>query len=578
MNYIKINDETEYIYWMLQKLFRPSPITGFVRDEGKEKELYSSKDIFRKNLPASAAWKIVAQIPMYASRSGIRYQLYCFSKNNKTAFVAAQYHDQETLSFELPQTPVFCYQDWLDRAHYVVFSDNPLIAASIQNQLQHEPLWIATSFLQKQDLKDLDFSVFAKKTVVYYLVEHSANDWKNTCLNASDIINRFPEDTEVYIISYPENDVSILRSGHPVFLSNRQQFEEEVRQLEKQSVNLQSVNWNTPQPIKRKQIVEGMLEKTLTWIYDSSTAFRTQYLTQWAVAISQGKTNLQYHQIHPVRKTAYLYVNEFDDGFITGIQMGMESVWETELPSPPLPLKPASVSDAWLILNQPDLFLSYPPKPEDPFHKVQQNFFYTSFWPNATLENNKTSVAIQLLIKFMDNLEQYHPDVEIVVCDIPQLWMMGIPFANLMQFLYYVRSRYSVILATNIPMVKQRDLIRNLPFDKIIRLQRKSDTPEATNIDLIFERDDIENKIHTVRLMRNRQDKFWKHRAVRKLSVKEKIQYIKQHKDMELKKVAIALGISESYVKKLRGLAGVSKKVPSRAPKYPKRKPVEYSV
>ena len=54
--------------------------------------------------------------------------------------------------------------------------------------------------------------------------------------------------------------------------------------------------------------------------------------------------------------------------------------------------------------------------------------------------------------------------------------------------------------------------------------------------------------------------------------------YIKQHKDMEIKEAAIALGVSISYVKKLRGLAGVSKKVPSRAPKYPKRKPVEYSV
>ena len=50
------------------------------------------------------------------------------------------------------------------------------------------------------------------------------------------------------------------------------------------------------------------------------------------------------------------------------------------------------------------------------------------------------------------------------------------------------------------------------------------------------------------------------------------------HKDMKLKKVAITLGISESYVNKLRGLAGVSKKVLNRAPKYPKRKAVDYSV
>lgn len=48
MNYVKINDETKYIYGMLQRFFRPSPQSAFPRDAAKEKELYGLKDTFHK--------------------------------------------------------------------------------------------------------------------------------------------------------------------------------------------------------------------------------------------------------------------------------------------------------------------------------------------------------------------------------------------------------------------------------------------------------------------------------------------------------------------------------------------------
>ena len=561
----------------MQKLSRPAPVAGLPRDKRKENELYFSKGIFRKNNPSSGGWKTVTKIPMYDSILGIHYQVYCFSQNHKNAFVAAQYHGHETLSFALPKTPVFCYQEWLRSAQYVVFSDNPLLADSIQKHLNHESLWMATSFLQKEDLKDLDFSIFSGKTIIYYLVEHSGNSWKEICFNADDVIDRFPKDTEVYVVSFPEKDVSILRSGYPVFLSSKQSFKEEVERLNTHTSTLSSINWQVPKSPERQEITEGFQDKTLIWVYDASTVLRTQYLTHWAAAISQGKANLQTHSGFMPRKISYIYVNDIDDGFTSGLQTGFEDVFKKELTIPSHPKDPNSTSEAEYALTRPDLFLSYP-VPVDPFFKIHHTFYYISFWPRATVESDKTSVAMQLLARCIDNLGQHHSGTEILILDIPSLWTFGVPMTFWAQFLYNLRSRYSVILATNTPTSMQKSQIRNLPLDKIVRIQRQTDTAEGTNIDLIFERDDIEHKKHTVRLTKGTKDRQWRHRPSQRLSVKEKIMYIKQHKGMEIKEVAIALGVSISYVKKLRGLAGVSKKVPSRAPKYPKRKPVEYSV
>ena len=170
-------------------------------------------------------------IHMFDSRSGIRYMLYGFTNDHKNALVAAQYRTQDTLHFALPETPVFCYQESLSKVPYIVFSDNPIFAEAIQRHLEREPSWSATSFLQKSDLKDLDFSVFSGKTVIYYLVEHSGDDWRTSCLNALDIIDRFPEDTTVYVMSYPETNNCPDIAKYPVFLSTKQQFEKEVEEL-----------------------------------------------------------------------------------------------------------------------------------------------------------------------------------------------------------------------------------------------------------------------------------------------------------------------------------------------------------
>ena len=373
MNYVKINDETKYIYGMIQRFFRPSPLSAFPRDAAKEKELYGLKDTFHKARPNGDDWKNTIYIPMFDSRSGIRYMLYGFSKDHKNAFVVARYRTQDTLYFALPETPVFCYQESLSKVPYIVFSDNPIFAEAIQRHLEREPSWSATSFLQKSDLKDLVFSVFSGKTVIYYLVEHSGDDWRTSCLNAWDIIDRFPEDTTVYVMSYPETNNCPDIAKYPVFLSTKQQFEEEVEKLKTQPAFTPSVNWSNPLSLEREQIAIGVLKNTLTWIYDASPAFRTQYLTHWAAAISVGKANIQtYQEVSPCN-IAYFYINDFDDGFTSGLQAGFETVFDSKFTEAALPQAPASVLDAYWKITESDLFLSYPVT-DNPFLQTPNNF------------------------------------------------------------------------------------------------------------------------------------------------------------------------------------------------------------
>ena len=166
MDYVKNNDETEYIYRMIQRLFRPSPYSGLRRDKAKEDELYSLKDVFHKRQPNGNGWKNAIQIPMYSTHPQTRYMLYGFKKNGKSALVAAQYRTHETLSYALPETPIFCYQEWVRSAQYIVFSDNPILAEIIQKHFDQEPLWSVASFLRQQDLKDLDFTIFSGKNIL----------------------------------------------------------------------------------------------------------------------------------------------------------------------------------------------------------------------------------------------------------------------------------------------------------------------------------------------------------------------------------------------------------------------------
>lgn len=574
---IKRNDKTEYIYWEACKLMRSPAITKLPRDPQKEAEYYAFRETFRKERPIALGWRLLYKIPMFTGRGGIRYMVYSFSDGRKSALVAALFDDNLTMHYEPPPKPIFQNQGAIEHSQYILFSDNLTLshALSDYSKFDTEIIWARVSFLSRDELPSLDFSLFGGKTVLYYLVEHSGYDWRQTCLNAADIVKRFPESTEVYFISYPERDnLSLTRD--PVFLSSREHFDAEVERLEKEPANIESPRWTAPSSKPRQLLADGLLERTATLLYDASPMDRTSYLTHWAAAISQGESNVRGYQKFPPAGVAYIYANSADDDFKGGIQKGFAQITRQNFSAPSGNRYPATVIEARMLMQQ-DIFAAYPLTNNTLAKFKRDTFVFLSFQPCTFIGAKLPEAIVQMLWEVADNLERHHPDITILVIDIPALWTLGIDFAELMWMLYSLRGRYALILSTNKPHSVQKSSIRNLPFDKIVRVQRQDSDPEQVSIDLVTIRNDIDRKKDSCRLVMAVSDRQWKTRGAEKTSVVDKIAYIKQHRNKRIRDVAVALGISESYVKRLRSKAGVSKKVPGRAPKYPKRKALEYS-
>ena len=377
----------------------------------------------------------------------------------------------------------------------------------------------------------------------------------------------------------PMHDIlSPFDPAYRVFLSSREHLEEEIRILhaapQPQMPQIAEMNWMVPPSISRREITEGVLEKTVTWLYGASSRDRTLYLTHFAASLSQGKANIQAHKVPERQKVAYIYINPESDDFLSGLQDSVKNITGRDFGEPPLTASPATVLEAEELLGAVNFFCWYPAS-NKPVFKISSNILYSLFFPSSTSTANAAAVMPQLLKRIADNLERHHSDVKLVILDIPLLWKFGISKSKMELLLYSLRSRYAVILSTN---DTAEQFVSDLPLDSIIRMRRRHSTPESNSIDLIFERDDRRKEEKIERLTKGANDKQWKIRVPKKLSVKQKMEYVVKHRDDKIREVAKALGVAESYVKKLRGLAGVSKKVPNRAPKNLKLKPMEYSL
>lgn len=575
MEYISIkkNDEAEYIYREAEKLLRPSSTVKAPRNPQKEAEYYAVQDAFCEASPIALEWRMLYKIPMFSGLSGVRYRVYNFSNGRENALVAAQYDQNDEMHYKLPPNPIFYNQGRIQGSRHILFSDNLTLAHALSTygQFDVEVDWARVSFLSRDELPSLNFSLFKGKTVLYYLAEHSGYDWRQTCLNAADIVKLFPESAEIYFVSYPERDYRPSSIKDPVFLSSRKQFDAEVERLEKEPANMEAPLWMAPSSNPRRLLADGLMERTATLLYDASPMDRTSYLTHWAAAISQGKSNIRAYKKFPPVGVAYIYANSADDDFRNGAQNGFSDMTGQNFSVPAENRYPTTVIEARSLMQQ-DIFAAYPVS-DNPFAKFERNtFVYLSFRPCTAPGANLPETMIQILEVAISSLERHHPDTKILIIDIPVLWTIGIDFALLMGMLYSPRDRYAVILSTNRPHPMQKSSIRNLPFDKIIRMQRQNSDPEQMHLDLITIRNDIDRRKDDRLLAKAVGDKQWKTRGAEKTSVAEKINYIRRHRNKTIRDLVAALGISESYAKKLRVKAGVSTKMPSRAPKLPRHK------
>ena len=582
MDKLKLNDENRYIYWMVQKIPTATPLENFQRDTAAENQFYKITEAFHRDTPRCPdGWKLRNKIFMGDPAYDTAYMLYHFEKDHKTALVTATYNTEKSLVYQRPDMQLFLYQGKpLQGRPFIFFTDNILWAESIScSAFRWGSPWIATSFLDAFDIDKLDFSIFKNKTVVYGLFERPGLPWANACDRAVKIINKFPDSTGVYIMTCPMHDMlSPFDPAYRVFLSSREHLEEEIRRLhtdpQPQVPQIAEVNWMVPPSISRREIAEGIWEKTITWLYGASSRDRTLYLTHFVSSVSQGKANIQAYEVPQRQKVAYIYINPESDDFLSGLQDSVKTITGRDFGEPPLTASPATVLEAEELLGAVNFFCCYPASNE-PVFKISSNILYSLFFPVSTSTANEATVIPQLLKRIADNLERHHSDVKLVILDIPLLWKSGIRQTEMEQILYSLRSQYAVILSTN---DTAEQFVSDLPWDSIIRMRRRHSAPESINIDLIFERDDRRKEEKIERLTKGANDKQWKIRVPKKLSVKQKMEYVVKHRDDKIREVAKALGVAESYVKKLRGLAGVSKKVPNRAPKNFKRKSVDYSL
>ena len=581
MDKLKLNDENRYIYGMVQKIPAATPLENFPRDTAAENQFYKITEAFHRDTPRGPdGWKLRNKIFMGDPAYGTAYMLYHFEKDHKTALVTATYNTEKSLVYQRPDMPMFLYQGKpLQGSPFIFFTDNILWAESIsRSAFRWESQWIATSFLDTFDIDKLDFLIFKNKTVVYGLFERPGLPWANACDRAVKIINKFPESTQVYIMTCPMHDIlSPFDPAYRVFLSSREHLEEEIRRLhaatQPQVPQIAEVNWMVPPSISRQQIAGSLLEKTVTWLHGASSRDRTLYLTHFVSSVSQGKANIQAYEVPQRQKVAYIYINPESDDFLSGLQDSVKTITGRDFGEPPLTASPATVLEAEELLGAVNFFCCYPASNE-PVFKISSNILYSLFFPVSTSTANAVAVMSQLLKRVTDNLDRYHSDVKLLILDVPFFWKFGISKSEIELLLYSLRSRYAVILSTN---DTAEQFVSDLPLDSIIQMRRRRSTPDNISIDLIFERDDHRQEEKIERLVKGANDKQWKIRVPKKLSVKQKKEYVVKHRDDKIRDVAKALGIAESYVKKLRNRTGVSPKVPSRAPKHPKRKPVEYS-
>ena len=243
-----------------------------------------------------------------------------------------------------------------------------------------------------------------------------------------------------------------------------------------------------------------------------------------------------------------------------------------DTPLPPLQetIVPVNALYASYLIKAYNMFNIYPGIIV-PFKKFQSdNFYYSMFFPEETLTGNRGDSLKIILVKMIQSL---NCDVQMLVLDLPS-WCSDL-LCETTDWLYDLRSQYTVVISCNNLSPKKVSKIHNLPNDRIIRMQRNPCQPDSISLDLHVERDDIKRKNKVIKLIKTYTNQQWKKRAV-KTSVSEKLQYIAKYPRKPIKDIALTLGISESYVKKLRRQAGIAQEIPARGYRHFK-KPVVYT-
>lgn len=271
-------------------------------------------------------------------------------------------------------------------------------------------------------------------------------------------------------------------------------------------------------------------------------------------------------------KVAFIHeARPHDDTFFRELQEHFQRLYpDVDLPLPVLGQTPQSVEEANYLLLQKQ-FIPYPELNDSSRQGFNQNNFHYFIYSSPQQHH----VLLQSLIY---NLEKYNPDVKVVFIDTFSLFPLlrdSDIVVFLTQMLFQWRSELTIIFSTPVLGEQVYSHVYNFPFDTIIQVQKqKTECLEDQKVLLVFERYDNSNQScirKRMYLKHSQGSKYWTQQKRSVSSKQEMLSFLKRYKQYTESQLAMKLGISISYVKKLKREAGLVHPRPERAPKCPKR-------
>ena len=590
MDYIELNDQMQYLSCRLQQhILRDGVIEipwprNFQEENRIIKEARSRLDCNKdKIIQPDINKKNIVMVSL--CRMNRFYLFPTFMKDKQHRLLLPQYkvkHSDgscENMAL-LPKKNCF-FNEWLiDEALYksLLFIDDVHLA-NICDRVWNSPkigeFPIISYWALNDDPQDLDWKLFKGKRIYYFLIEHSGRNRSETWHHALKILNfmKPKKDTN----GGPEVIFITLEGNHAVpMFSSEEQFRKACELEAEVSKPLEpGVQWSeVPHPVSRTTILPPfVLNQTATLFHSGESSTQTKLLLSMAVAASQGHRWLN-ETVEPTASVKVAFIHEarpHDDTFFRELQEHFQRLYpDVDLSLPVLGRTPQSVEEANYLLLQKQ-FIPYPELNDSSRQGFNQNNFHYFVYSSPQQHH-------LLLWKLICNLKKHNPDVKVVFIDTFTLFpLLNHPdiVVSLTKMLFLWRSELTIIFSTPVLGEQVYSQVCNFPFDNIIQVQRqKAEGLKDQKVLLVFERYDNPNQScirKRMYLKHPHESKYWTQQKRSVNSKQEILSFLKHHKHYKESQSAMKLGISISYVKKLKREAGLVHPRPERAPKCSKR-------
>ena len=584
MNHIELNDEMKYLSDQLQQytLLKGGITIPYPRDFQTENNRIKASEQCMDKPSSFVPYINKNSITMISHKRRSRFYLHAeFTDSSKS------YRSLLPLYRKLPQNDIVpllpdknCFfNEYLieDAMPAILFIDDVQFANRFDlswhiDQLQFP---VVSYWALNDDPQDLDWKLFKGKRIYYFLIEHSGRNRSETWHHALKILNFMKPkentngDPEVIFITLEGNHYVPMFSSEEQFRKACELESEVSRPLEP------CVLWSeVPHPVSRTTILPPfVLNQTATLFHSGESSTQTKLLLSMAVAASQGHRWLN-ETVEPTAPVKVAFIHEarpHDDTFFRELQEHFQRLYpDVDLPLPVLGQTPQSVEEANYLLLQKQ-FIPYPELNDSSRQGFNQNNFQYFVYSSPQQHH-------LLLWKLIYNLKKHNPDVKVVFIDTFTLFpLLNHPdiVASLTNMLFQWRSELTIIFSTPVLGEQVYSHVYNFPFDTIIQVQKqKTECLEDQKVLLVFERYDNSNQScirKRMYLKHSQGSKYWTQQKRSVSSKQEMLSFLKRYKQYTESQLAMKLGISISYVKKLKREAGLVHPRPERAPKCPKR-------